>query len=492
MEPRPAAALAALVGAKLCFPGPEDAAEPCWRDSAGARLVGPDVVIDSREATPGSLFVALPGERADGHDFIAAAARSGAAAALVRRPVAGAGLVQLVVSDPLAALAALARGLVAEARGHLLVIGLTGSSGKTTTKDILSQVLAQAAPTVAPAGSFNNEIGVPLTAARIGRSTRYLVSELGARGPGHITALCGIVNPEIGLVLNVGAAHAGEFGSPAATAAAKGELVDCLPADGWAVLNADDPLVAALASRHLGPTAWFSHDRPASLRGQRAVWASAVEADAGQRHAFRLHDSACPGGSWPVRLRFPGPHQVANALAAAAAALAAGLAPEAVAVGLSAAEPLSRWRLEIRRRNDGLTVINDAYNANPDSMRVALATAAGLWRARRREQPKARLVAVLGDMLELGPEAEAQHGEVGRLAAASGVSRLVAVGAWAPVLAAAAAAAGAEARPVGNRDAAVSQLDDLGPADIVLVKASRGVGLEAVACALLAEKDGPC
>lgn len=206
-----------------------------------AARVGPDVVIDSRQVSEGCLFVAIKGERFDGHQFVAAAATDGAAAALVSEPV-DVDIPQLVVSDTAEGLTALATGIVAAAlQSGLTSIGLTGSSGKTSTKDLLAQILSDDAETVAPPGSLNNEIGVPLTACRVGAHTRYLVSELGARGIGHIAHLCRIVSPTIGLVLNVGVAHLGEFGGVEATALAKGELVEGLPKAGWAILNADDP-----------------------------------------------------------------------------------------------------------------------------------------------------------------------------------------------------------------------------------------------------------
>ncbi|MDR0990814.1 MAG: UDP-N-acetylmuramoyl-tripeptide--D-alanyl-D-alanine ligase [Propionibacteriaceae bacterium] len=484
MEPMPLADLATVVAATL----------PTGADPAG--LVGPAVIIDSRLAEPGCLFVALPGERTDGHDFVAVAVEAGAAASLVTHPVTGGG-VQLVVDDPQAALTRLAHHLVSQARDRLQVIGLTGSSGKTTTKDILAQVLAADGPTVAPTGSWNNELGVPLTATRIDHTTRYLVIEMGARGPGHIQTLCDIVEPGIGLVLNVGQAHLGEFGDQQTTAQAKGELIAALPTAGWAVLNADDPWVAGMAERHQGPVAWFSAvGEPPRSAGQVAVWASAVTADDRQQHSFTLHLTDTVVGR--VDLQLPGQHQVANAVAAAAAAIVAGVEPATVVAALSQAQRQSPWRLEITPRADGLLVINDAYNANPDSMRAALATAAGLLASRRPEQPKARLVAVLGDMLELGPAAADAHQTVGRQAVASGVTDLIAVGQYAPDLIAGATAAATEAavelttERAEDWSAAVSYLGQLTPADIVLVKASRGVGLEAVAQSVLAAKDETC
>lgn len=249
-------------------------------------LLGPQVVIDSREAGPGALFVALPGERVDGHDFVPAAVAAGAAAVLVERelplPVA-----QVVVADTALALADLGRALVAEAAtGGMVSIGITGSSGKTSTKDLTAQVLAAKGVTVAPVGSFNNEIGVPLTATRIDPETRFLVSELGARGEGHISWLCDVVRPQVGVVINVGHAHLGEFGSVAGIASAKGELVAALPSLGWAVLNADDAQVAAMADRTSARVAAFSSYGEPKLGVQR-VWASGTAPDSRQRFGFR-------------------------------------------------------------------------------------------------------------------------------------------------------------------------------------------------------------
>ena len=225
------------------------------------------VTADSRAVSPGALFVALPGARADGHDFVPAAYAEGAAAALTRYPVEAA--LCLVVPDPLLALGRLARHLVDRAGATgLQVVGITGSQGKTSTKDLLAQVLEPVGPTVAPLGNLNNELGVPLTVSRIDEQTRYLVAEMGARGIGHIAYLCDIAPPRVGVVLNVGQAHVGEFGGQAAIAQAKGELVDALPRDGVAVLNADDPLVWAMRSRTSARVLAFSVlRRPAGTRG---------------------------------------------------------------------------------------------------------------------------------------------------------------------------------------------------------------------------------
>jgi len=442
-------------------------------------LVGPDVATDSRGLSPGAVFVAVPGERVDGHDYVAAAGASGAGAALVSRRV-DADLPQVVVADTVAGLSDLARNVVADARARgLVVVGVTGSSGKTSTKDLIAQVLAPAGPTVAPVGSFNNEIGAPLTACRVDAATRFLVTEMGARGLGHVAWLCGITPPTIGAVLNVGRAHLGEFGSQDVIAQAKGELVEALDADGWAVLNADDPRVAAMASRTPARIALFSAaDEPQGDADLR-VWASGVAPDALQRYSFVLHTD---GAQAPVSLRVLGEHSVSNALAAATVGLCAGLSLDAVAASLSEATNRSKWRMQLDQRADGLAVLNDAYNANPDSMAAALASVVQLRR------PGGRVVAVLGDMLELGEGAAQAHRDVGRLAADAGVDELLAVGEFGPDLAAGFAPCGRPARYLsGKSEAAAALAGRVGANDVVLVKASRGVGLETIADELLKE-----
>ena len=442
-------------------------------------LVGPDVATDSRGLSPGAVFVAVPGERVDGHDYVAAAGASGAGAALVSRRV-DADLPQVVVADTVAGLSDLARNVVADARARgLVVVGVTGSSGTTSPKDLIAQVLAPAGPTVAPVGSFNNEIGAPLTACRVDAATRFLVTEMGARGLGHVAWLCGITPPTIGAVLNVGRAHLGEFGSQDVIAQAKGELVEALDADGWAVLNADDPRVAAMASRTPARIALFSAaDEPQGDADLR-VWASGVAPDALQRYSFVLHTD---GAQAPVSLRVLGEHSVSNALAAATVGLCAGLSLDAVAASLSEATNRSKWRMQLDQRADGLAVLNDAYNANPDSMAAALASVVQLRR------PGGRVVAVLGDMLELGEGAAQAHRDVGRLAADAGVDELLAVGEFGPDLAAGFAPCGRPARYLsGKSEAAAALAGRVGANDVVLVKASRGVGLETIADELLKE-----
>ena len=441
----------------------------------GAAVVTGPVVIDSRRVTPGALFAALPGERADGHDFAAAAAAAGAAAVLASRPVPG--VPAVVVPDVTAALAALARAVLGRLPG-VIVAGITGSSGKTSTKDLAAQLAERLGPTIAPEGSYNNELGLPLTVLRADASTRYLILEMSARGAGHITALCDIAPPRIGAVLNVGRAHAGEFGSIDAVAKAKGELPEALPADGVAILNADDPRVLAMAARTPARVVTFSAERASDAD----VRATDIRLDELGRASFRL---LMPGGIAPVTLRLHGAHHVPNALAAAAIAAELGMDTPAIADALSNATSRSKWRMELRERPDGVLVVNDAYNANPESMRAAIDALAHIARGGRRG------FAVLGHMAELGDIAAESHEEAGRLAAQAGVAGLIAVGEQArPVLDGARAQPGwrGEAIAVPDARAAVAVLRNLLlPGDVVLVKASRAAGLTEVAARLLEE-----
>jgi UDP-N-acetylmuramoyl-tripeptide--D-alanyl-D-alanine ligase len=355
-------------------------------------------------------------------------------------------------------------------------------------------VLEAAGPTVAPYGNFNNEVGLPLTIARIGSDTRYLVAEMGARGIGHIAYLCRIAPPEIGMVLNVGTAHLGEFGSVAAIAAAKGELVEALPTTGVAVLNADDRAAWAMRSRTRARIVGYSAIGPPAA--EDAIWAERVRPDPTGCCAFRVCSGDRSDPEVEVQLQVSGRHQVGNALAAIAAARALGLGLEEIAEALSRAQPRSRWRMEMRRRSGGGLVINDAYNANPESMRAALDTLVDIGRA----AGGARTWAVLGDMLELGSDAESAHRSLGRYAADRGVNRLVVLGDFAGAIAAGAAEAatagvggpGPEITRVTNRAAAVAAvLPELGVDDIVLVKASRGLALDTVAEEISGAGPGP-
>lgn len=484
MQPRSLTEIATAIGAHLVPPDGDGAA---LEDV----LVGPDVVIDSRRATPGALFVAFPGERVDGHDYVAAAAAGGAVAAVTQRPVPG-GVPCLVVDDPQRALAALARHVVDTSAG-LSVVGVTGSSGKTSTKDLIAQVLRTAGPTVAPVGSFNNEIGAPLTATRCDDATRYLITEMGARALGHVAYLCSITPPTLGVVLNVGHAHLGEFGSQDVIAQAKGELVEALGEDGWAVLNGDDPRVSAMATRTRAHIARFTVGERPTDGGEILAWATDVAADELDRHRFTLHlEGRGATGEFPVALGLLGAHQVPNSLAAAAAAYALGLDGAQIAAALSGARALSRWRMELHERADGAVILNDSYNANPDSMASGLRTLARLGAARRARDPQARTWALVGDMRELGPDAAEEHRRIGALAAELGITDLVAVGDFAAdiVRGAGAANGGIRASVAPDKFALIAAATPLGAADVVLVKASRGLALETVADELAGATDG--
>lgn len=436
-----------------------------------AVVTGP-VVADSRQVRPGGLFVALPGENVDGHDFAAAAVAAGAVAVLAERPVPG--VPAVTCEDALTAIGRLAREVVSR-HPRLTVVGVTGSSGKTSTKDLLRALLSRLGPTVAPQGSFNNELGAPLTALTVDEATRYLVVEMGARHPGNIAYLCGITPPDVAVVLNVGSAHLGEFGDRSVTAATKGELVEALTPQGVAVLNADDPLVAAMSTRTVGRVLLAGRSRQAEVRADDVVL------DGLARASFTL---TTPAGSVRVGLALSGEHHVANALSAAAVAWHLGLPLEALAEALGEATAASRWRMEVTDRSDGVTVVNDAYNANPESVRAGLAALVAMAGSTRRS------VAVLGEMGELGPGALDEHRSVGVAAARRGVDVVLGVGAGPTreLVEAAREAGVAQARWVPDRDAAVATLRGLlSPGDVVLVKGSRAFGLEQVAAAVLAD-----
>ncbi|WP_137873318.1 UDP-N-acetylmuramoyl-tripeptide--D-alanyl-D-alanine ligase [Rhodococcus sp. Q] len=464
-------------------------------------LVTGTVEFDSRKVTAGGLFLALPGARVDGHDHAATAIEAGAVAVLAARPVG----VPAVVVEPLgpsdsnamalehdvdgsgaavlAALARLARAVTSELP-DLTVVGVTGSSGKTSTKDLLAAVLAPLGPVVAPPGSFNNELGHPWTALRVDRNTRFLALELSARGVGHVAALAEAVPPRIGVVLNVGTAHLGEFGSQEAIAQAKGELVEALPPaedGGVAVLNADDRLVFAMAQRTRARVVTVGLSQSADVR------AVDVQLDDQARAEFTL---VAPQGSVRIALGVHGDHQVGNALAAAAVALECGATLEQVADALGAARAVSAKRMDVRTRADGVTVINDSYNANPDSVRAALKALVTMGRA--ADTPR-RTWAVLGEMAELGPNTVVEHDAIGRFLVRLDVTKLIVVGEGRPLRGMHQGAImegswGDESTLVPDADAALEILRrEVRPGDIVLVKASQSVGLWTVADALLAD-----
>ncbi|WP_006240858.1 UDP-N-acetylmuramoyl-tripeptide--D-alanyl-D-alanine ligase [Mycolicibacterium tusciae] len=502
------AEIAHIVGGRLADISPEQA--------AATRVTG-TVEFDSRAVGPGGLFLALPGARSNGHDFAASAVEQGAVAVLAARPVG----VPAIVVDPgapptgeetasvlehdidgsgAAVLAALARLAAAVAEklvdGGLTIVGVTGSSGKTSTKDLLAAVLTPLGQVIAPPGSFNNELGHPWTVLRASEATDYLVLEMSARHRGNIAALAAIAPPSIAVVLNVGTAHLGEFGSREAIAATKAELPQAVPSSGAVILNVDDSTVAAMAETTAARVVRVSRE-PGARDVQ--VWADAVTLDELARPRFRLHTD---GGQVDVALAVHGDHQVSNALCAAAVALECGATLEQVAAALAAAGPASRHRMQVATRPDGVTIVNDAYNANPDSMRAGLKALAWMARGAGEQGPgpeggRRRSWAVLGEMAELGDDAISEHDNIGRLAVRLDVSRLIVIGTGRAMSAMHHGAVmegswGSEATMVADADAALAVLrSELRAGDVVLVKASNSAGLGALADVLIADRGDP-
>ena len=481
------AQIADIVGGRLADISPAE---------AQATRVSGTVEFDSRAIGPGGLFLALPGARADGHDFAAGAMAAGAVAVLAARPVGvpaivvppaaaadeNAGVLEYDTDGSgaavLSALARLATAVAADLVGSgLRIVGITGSSGKTSTKDLIAAVLRPLGAVVAPPGSFNNELGHPWTVLRATRETGYLVLEMSARHPGNIAALAAIAPPSIAVVLNVGTAHLGEFGSREVIAQTKAELVQAVPASGVVVLNADDPVVAAMAAQTAARVVTVGRSQTADVRAED------IELDELARPRFILRAGAA---AVPVALAVHGEHQVGNALSAAAVALECGATPQQVADALAGAAPASRHRMEVDTRADGVTVINDAYNANPDSMRAGLQALAAMARSAGKSS-----WAVLGEMGELGEESITEHDRIGRLAVRLDISRLIVVGTGRPMSAMHHGAVmegswGSESVMVPDADAALELLRaELAPGDVVLVKASNAAGLGALAETLL-------
>jgi UDP-N-acetylmuramoyl-tripeptide--D-alanyl-D-alanine ligase len=434
---------------------------------AADTVVSGSVETDSRLVGKGSIFVALPGEVTDGHLFAPDAVAAGAALVVCREEL-GLAAAQLIVPDGLDALAALAREVVARvhAGGELRVVGITGSNGKTTTKNLLRAILGAEGPTVAPEGSFNNQVGAPISMLRIDETTRFLIVEMGASGAGEIARLVSIARPDIGVVLKVGLAHAGGFGGIDATEAAKSEMVTDLPSTAVAVLNVDDERVARMAQRTAARVIGFGLATDAEVRADDI--AATVRGT-----AFTL---VADGVRRRVQLRILGEHHVMNALAALTVARELGVDLDRAIRVLEAVPRAERWRMELFTRDDGVIVINDAYNASPDSTAAALKTLAQLGRDESR-----RTIAVLGEMAELGPYAQEEHDRIGRLAVRLDIRQLVAVGEGARHIHAAAGLEGSwdgESMLVPDIDAAYDVLRDLvRPGDIVLVKSSKSAGL---------------
>ncbi len=422
----------------------------------GAREIWLAPVFDSRKATAGTFFLALIGQNADGHDFVSDAISNGAEFALVSKKVAQP---HIQVDDVLVALGKLA-SYVRNQLPELKVIGITGSQGKTTTKDLLQHILEGVAPTVAPENSFNNELGAPLNLLRCDESTKYCIAELGARHIGDIKNLASIVRPDIGVVLRVGTAHISEFGSSEGIAKAKRELIEALPTDGIAVLGLYDEYTPKMSEGFAGRVITFGEQSGANVR------ATDIEIREGCPH-FDLVNGE---GRVSVGMRLVGAHQVANALAAAAVATALGISNDHIATALSTAENRSKWRMELHEL-PGLLVINDAYNANPESMEAALFAL----RLFAQERGGAAW-AFLGKMHELGEFSSQGHQKIGTLARDLAIDHLVTINA--PEY-------GETRLNFADWESAISLSEQFAPGDVVLVKASRAEGLERLAEALI-------
>ena len=464
------------------------------------------VVTDSRQVVDGALFVAIAGEHVDGHDFVDAAARQGSAAALVEREIESAPIAQIVVPDTVAALGALAKANL-EARKAIdepfTIIGITGSVGKTTTKDLLHALLSTQGETVAPKGSFNNEIGLPLTALKVGERTRYLVAEMGANHIGEIARLTKIAPPDIAVVLKVGVAHLGEFGSVERIAQAKSEIVRGEAPNAITVLNADDERVAAMSGIAKGDVFWFGIDKAQAHDIDGYMAADDIALDDLGHPVFELVSSQ--GVEQRVSLGIGGRHNVMNALAAASVAKLLGMPLERIAQVLADTRRISPHRMavsEVERDGARFTLIDDSFNANPDSMRAGID---GLmaWRSQEDQQPYR--VAVLGSMLELGSDEHNLHRTIGAYALDGGVDALICVGggddASLNALAQDIADGGTEAkdaddmRPV-RAVKTTQQADDLiralnaeHPDMLVLLKGSHASGLSALATQWAAEAE---
>lgn len=497
---------------------PSDSSQAGDRSDSSTKITS--VVTDSRQASEGSLFVAIKGERVDGHDYVNQAARAGACAALVEHPVEGAVLPQLVVTDTIGSLGRLARYNISRRRQIALaegkdftVVGITGSVGKTTTKDLVKDLLQTAGTTIAPVGSFNNEIGLPLTAVKVDETTRYFVAEMGASAAGEIAYLTRLVPPDIAVELKVGAAHLGGFGSVDGIRQAKSELVQALTSQGIAVLNAQDLNIRLMTgSTHASTLVWFSDGRidpqnlPGDSRKQIFIYATDTRQDQEDHPSFTLHLPDLPG--IPVTLGLSGVHNVMNALAAVSVAYCLGVRPQTIASVLFNHKAMSPHRMAVSlvtltagessggSSGESFTLIDDSFNANPDSMKAGLDALSGWKSAESGNEPVK--IAVLGSMLELGPREEDLHHSLGAYAAQS-ADYVVTVGSETDdhldTLASAlcqGACQRAEQSPVrllkayeehsaGQAAARVAQLARQNPGSVVLLKGSHASGLQTLA-----------
>ena len=441
----------------------------------GGELHGTEVVIDkvpvfnSNDATAGSIFLALIGENRDGHDFISEAFSKGVEIALVSKPIKER---HILVPDVLKALGALAK-YVRESLPNLCVIAITGSQGKTTTKDLLTEILAGKGETVAPRGNFNNELGAPLTLLECNAQTKYCIIEMGARHIGDIAALCAIATPDIGVVLRVGSAHIGEFGSADAVAKAKSEMVSSLKRGATAILGNFDTFTPAMAKLHTGRTIIFGEKNGDEIRA----------ADLEMREGCPHFDLVTPAGRASVGLRLVGIHQTSNALAAAAVGSALGFSVDYIAGALSTAAMHSKWRMQVTEF-DSRVLINDAYNASPESMVAALRTLILFAQERGGEA-----WAFLGKMQELGESSAAEHARIGTLAQEIGVDHLVCIANPEYATSLNGALANTSVGMSVHFCADISQAEQvatgISAGDVILVKASRSEHLEDLADAIV-------
>ena len=420
-------------------------------------LVSRAPVFDSRLAVPGSFFLALKGESADGHDFVADAYRNGSIFSITTHRIDGP---CIVVPDVLEALIVLAT-FVRKRLNNLTVIGITGSQGKTSTKDLLAHLLSAVGPTVAPSGSFNNDLGMPITLLACDERTRFCILEMGARHKGDIARLCEIAQPNIAVVLTVGTAHIGEFGSQQAIVEAKSELVKALHQDGIAILGSYDEFTPSMATLHGGRTIVFGEKNGCEVR------AADIEMREGRPH----FDIVTPAGRDAVGMRSVGAHQIANALAVAAVGTALSLPLELIASSLSTAEISSKWRMELHELKD-LLIINDSYNANPASMAAALKTLVLF-----AQERGGAAWAFVGKMQELGESQAEQSLAIGTLAHEIGIDHLVVINA--PEYGSPAGAMSVHHR--SSIESALDLLEHFRAGDVVLVKASRSEHFEILA-----------
>lgn len=433
-----------------------------------AVVVTGSVETDSRLVKTGSLFVAKPGEETDGHLFASAAKQAGAVALIVERFLDEVALPQILVQNSVLALGELAAFVLAAIRSktNLQVIGITGSNGKTTTKNMLREILSKVGSTIAPIESYNNEVGAPYSILQTTLETKFLVVELGAGGPGSIDYLAQIARPNIGVVLKVGLAHVGEFGGIETTAQIKSELVRALGDDAIAVLNADDGYVADMAPLTQAKKVWFGTISDAQYRASDQT--VAIDGT-----SFTLH---WPDGALhPIKLQILGEHHVMNALAALTVADLLQV-PRSVAIAALEAMPLAeRWRMQVLNRADGVTIINDAYNASPDSTKAALQTLAQLGKSGRRT------IAILGEMAELGSESRLQHDAIGRIVVRLNIDQLIVVGMAAKLIHMGAEQEGSwagESKFFESIDEALAYVRGmLRAGDLVLVKSSKSANL---------------